>query len=191
MSAPHDDATSQVAADSVTVPAVVDLARARELYATGISLREVAKQMAVPCGTLLTYLNATGGYGARSLGSYQSPSEEDCEKIYALLRRGAIGSEISAATGWSDSAISKVARDHGFLRRGGPCSAPGRRRYLYLGEGSRAVISQVWCNFCRSYVAPGGMVRSTRSPEGYASSCSACANQRQREYRARKKQAAK
>lgn len=166
----------------------LDLTRARALYATGLTLRQVAAEMGAPLRRLRSYLEATGGYGARPPGIYARASKEDRERIYLLLRQGKTGDQITAATGHGDALICGVAREHGFKRTMGPhCAAPGRRRYLYVGEGARAQISQVWCSKHGAYCDLADMRKSARDPKGYGSWCLACSRANSAANHARKK----
>ena len=169
--------------------AQVDLARARELYAAGQHLREIAPVVGCSMSYLHRLLVLEGKWKARQGADSTRVTPDEYERIYALLRKGYTLERAGAECGRSINTSRKVAKHYGFKPPQCRSAAPGRRTVLYVGEGRNMVPQRVWCAVHGDYVPVADAVKSPRTRTGFASICAPCNRAKTKACTARRKTA--
>ena len=153
----------------------IDIERAKELYASGMTLARVAAALGVVVATLHSRL-VDSGWVARPPGSALRLSAERQDEIERMLMLGKTYAQIRAETGMTCNVVARVIHERGIERQNrGPSEAPMGRVWLY-GPGDVPV--QRWCARCSHYKPVVAFARHRRRKHGLNTTCRQCVGER-------------
>lgn len=161
------------------------LERARELYASGMKLSEVAKVVGFSESHLCRSLRAAG-WRPRVKGWADRVTDDQLNEIERLGNRNLTAPEIAREVGLHRNTVARYMAELRLERQpyGHQTTAPGRRLFLY-GPGDEP--REKWCSRCKTYKALNEFHKSKRLRHGVGSFCKQCSCDVTRAIRARKK----